>query len=251
MDFGYWLGIVCFIAAACLGVAALRNGKATKKQKRPEVNMWLLVESGGTWQLRPAKNSTEDTVWCDGINYPREFLRPLGRDAYMVPTAFLMPKDGSLAHPGDLPDSELMPVPHHEYIAHWRTFWAGTRRIIWGKIWQRTDGSTAFLKNMASSMIIVAAFLMIWSTWGLRSRVDSLAASAANLAGQLSVTRAEDKQPAGFTQQGDRNGSTAAQEARPQQKGGAATPVPTSPFPPDNNLGPVDDHSHPQGQAHP
>ncbi len=223
---GYYIGVLCLALAAVLAVYIVMP-KRNKTGKAAAAPLWLLVPTGDGWQLRPGKPGPDETVWCEGVYYPREFLRPLGRDSYMVPSHFLMPRDGSLAHHGDVPNGELMPVAHIEYIAHWKTFWGGTRRIIWSKIWQRTDGSTAALKNMASAMTICAALLMIWSTWGLRSRVDNLASAASTLSGQVGAAQEAAK----------------AQGERPLPAG-AQSPGEPRPLPADKSPDPVGEHDH-------
>jgi hypothetical protein len=136
--------------------------------------------------LRPGRrDEVGHGVKAGGVFYPDEFLRPLGRRSYFLASGCEMPASGNLKADGSVPASELVTLPQPEWVASWRSYDSARRRLNWGAVWNRGDGSSVVLRNMVQGFILVCVLVTLWSAWSSRGTTDRLNYEVTVLSGQV------------------------------------------------------------------
>lgn len=121
----------------------------------------------------------------EGVYYPTEFLKPLGRSNYFLATAMMMPSDGNLTVGGGVPESKLQPAPQPVYTAHWQSFDLARRRCNWESLMERGNGTSSAIRNVVMGLVICATLYGSWGSWGLKSSTGRLGDQLTVLTGQI------------------------------------------------------------------
>ncbi len=165
-------------------------------------------------------------IAANGRLYPDEFLLDSGRANYWVGTHYMVPKDGDYSHVGDLKPEELVEAPANRVLVWWWQMCAAREQANLNKLLEPQNPQGKTLGLVMKTVVIVAAVLTMYSTWGMRGEMKRAADTSVLVAG--SVQRVDGKLAA-----------MAAAEATAPAAPGAAAPGSVAPGAPIQPAAPV------------
>ncbi len=165
-----------------------------------------------------------------GINamgrlYPDYFLEETGRRNYWVGTHFMVPKDGDYSHVGDVPPEDLVEAPAIRVLVWWWQVCAARDQQNLQALLEPANPQGKTLSLVMRSVVIVAAVITMYSTWGMKGEMTRAADTSVQVSG--AVERLEGRlnaTPVPGAPSG--SGSTTIQPAMPVQP---AAPTPNAP----------------------
>ncbi len=166
-------------------------GKSKRKQAEeyaayvasPETQ-WVWVQGQDGPQALPGRRVPGGIV-AYGRVYPDEFLLHTGRANYWVGTHYMVPKDGDYSHVGDLREEDLVEAPANRVLVWWWQMCAAREQANLNKLLEPANPQGKTLGLVMKTVVIVAAIVTMYSTWGMKGEMTRAADTSTSLAGAV------------------------------------------------------------------
>ncbi len=149
----------------------------------PETH-WVWVQGQDGPQAIPGRR-VPGGIMAAGRLYPDEFLLDTGRANYWVGTHYMVPKDGDYSHVGDVKEEDLVEAPANRVLVWWWQMCAAREQANLNALLEPANPQGKTLGLVMKTVVIVAAIVTMYSTWGMKGEMTRAADTATSLAGSV------------------------------------------------------------------